>query len=204
MPYFPMFIDLTDRPCLIVGGGIVALRKVEVLLDFGARITVISPEICESIKTFPQVKCIEALFSNEQLNGYTLVIAATDNSIINHEISVYCKEHNIPVNAVDQKEDCTFIFPSYIRQNELVAAFSSGGKSPLMTQYLKECIRPALTPELGQMTDYLGSIRDFVKDHVNTERARKQVYRELLDIFLENDIIPTEEELEKIIERSQL
>ena len=121
------------------------------------------------------------------------VIAATDDQKTNHEISQICRRKKIPVNAVDQKEDCSFIFPSYVKEGEVVAAFSSGGQSPLITQYLKEKIKPDLNKELGQLAQILGSLRKLAKSCIATEQERKAFYKELLQIGLE-DIDSLEEQ----------
>lgn len=201
MSYFPMFIDLQDRPCLIVGGGRVALRKVEVLKDFGAHITVIAPAILPEIKAIEGILYQEKTFETSDLKGLDLVIAATDDKELNHKISIACKKQSIPVNAVDQIEDCTFIFPAYLKEGEVVAAFSSGGQSPVITQYLKGKMRPLLTHHLGSLAACLGSLRENMKEKIKTEAERKIVYQEILQLGLEKDTIPSEEEIRKIIEK---
>ena len=149
MAYFPMFVQLKKKKCLVIGGGKIALRKIEVLKDFEADITVIAPEMITQIRQINQICRIFRTFMEKDFNEADFVIAATDDQKINHEISQICRRKKIPVNAVDQKEDCSFIFPSYVKEGEVVAAFSSGGQSPLITQYLKEKIKPDLNKELG-------------------------------------------------------
>ena len=199
MAYFPMFINLEGEPCLIVGGGKIALRKVQVLRDFGAQVTVAAPEILEEIKSADGVICLYQEYSEELLNGMKLVVAATADAGKNRDISKKCKELGIPVNAVDQMEDCTFIFPSYIRSQDLVAAFSSSGKSPLMTQYLKSQIEPSMTSFTGDLTEYLGSIRTEVKAKVATEPLRKKVYQQVLGYAMEHESLPDAAELDRMI-----
>ena len=201
MSYFPMFIDLQDRPCLIAGGGRVALRKVEALNDFGAHITVIAPTILPEIKSLEGILYQEKSFEEADLEGQDLVVAATDDKELNHKISIACKKRHTPVNAVDQTEDCTFIFPAYLKEGEVVAAFSSGGQSPVITQYLKEKMRPVLTQHLGNLAACLGSLRETVKEKIKTEAQRKKIYQEILRLGLEKDTIPSEEEIQKIIEK---
>lgn len=109
------------------------------------------------------------------------------------------KKH-IPVNAVDQQEDCSFIFPSYLKHRDLVGAFSSAGNSPVLTQYLKEALKDILTEELGQINGYMGSIRPVVKTRIETEKLRRQVYRNVLAKLLAEEktsLLP--EELERIL-----
>lgn len=201
MSYFPMFIELKKKHCLVVGGGRVALRKVEVLKEFGAEIKVVAPQILFEIQNIEGVICCEKYFEQEDFIDQELVVAATDNSEQNHQISEICRKKNIPVNAVDQIEDCSFIFPAYRKEGEVVAAFSSGGQSPIITQYLKNQIRVSLTPLLGELAACLGSLRGRLQQDISSERARKEIYQELLQLGLEHDTIPSEEEIEKIIEK---
>ena len=201
MSYFPMFIELKGKCCLIVGGGKIALRKVEVLKDFGAQVVLIAPVILPEIKKIKGVVCREKCFEREDLEGQELVVAATDDQELNHQISEVCRKEKIPVNAVDQTEDCSFIFPAYLKEGEVVAAFSSGGQSPVITQYLKAEMQPVMTPRLGELAACLGSLRKAVHQSVKTEEARKKIYREILQFGLNHDTIPSKEEIERIIEK---
>jgi uroporphyrin-III C-methyltransferase/precorrin-2 dehydrogenase/sirohydrochlorin ferrochelatase/precorrin-2 dehydrogenase/sirohydrochlorin ferrochelatase len=187
MAYFPMFVNMEDQDCLVVGGGAVALRKVRVLLDFGARVRVVAPQILPEIHALSEsgVTIFMRDFSAEDLEGCAMVIAATDDAAQNHTVAELSKKQGLPVNAVDQQEDCTFIFPSYVREQNLVGAFSSGGNSPLLTQYLKEKLFEYLTEDLGDINQYMGSIRDTVKASVPTEPQRKKVYQNILQELLD-------------------
>lgn len=197
MSYFPMFVELKNKPCLVVGGGAVALRKVKTLKDFGAGITVTAPRIRPEIREMDGIFCREREFRQDDLKGQELVVAATADKGLNRQISIACKRAGIPVNAVDQPEDCSFIFPAYLKEGEVVSAFSSGGQSPVIAQFLKEQMRPAMTPWLGELADCLGSLRAAVKQGIKTEGERKKFYQELLQLSLEKDRIPTEEEIER-------
>ena len=135
MAYFPMFVQLKNKKCLVIGGGRIALRKIEVLKDFEADVTVIAPEMIPQIRQIDKIRRIFRTFMEEDFKEAELVVAATNDPKVNSEISKICMQRKIPVNAVDQKEDCSFIFPSYVKEGEVVAAFSSGGQSPLITQY---------------------------------------------------------------------
>ena len=230
MAYFPMFVDMTERECLIVGGGNVAYRKVIVMLDFGAKVTVVAEDICDELrkltiddiasedktgsytaniennKTDPdaankennqpdsdaadRITIIKRRFDRKDCDGMEMVIAATDDNALNHEIAEYCKANGIMVNAVDQKADCSFIFPSYIKEKNLVAAFSSGGNSPVLTQYLKGKEQEILTPFLGELNEYMGQIREKVIAQYDTQAERKRVFKEILCAAIDNGRIP--------------
>ena len=202
MAYFPMMINLKDRFCLVVGGGIVAFRKVKVLREFGARVTVEASAICKEIEEIPNIYKCRKDFESTDLKDVFLVVAATDDRQTNQKISRLCRERGILVNAVDQPEDCDFIFPSYLKEGDVVAAFSSGGNSPVLTQYLKEKNRTIVTAHLGKIADALGTIRDEVKSMTATEQERKKIYQNLLLALLTTDDVPESEELlNKIKER---
>ena len=199
MAYFPMFVDMTERECLIVGGGNVAYRKVMVMLDFGAKVTVVAEDICEELRKLTiddtankenRITFIKRRFEQKDCDGMEMVIAATDDNALNHEIAEYCKAKGIMVNAVDQKADCSFIFPSYIKEKNLVAAFSSGGNSPVLTQYLKGKEQEILTPFLGELNEYMGQIREKVIAEYDTEAERKRVFKEILCAAIDNGRIP--------------
>ena len=196
MAYFPMFVDMTERECLIVGGGNVAYRKVMVMLDFGAKVTVVAEDICDELRkltiddTADRIMFIKRRFERKDCDGMEMVIAATDDNALNHEIAEYCKAKGIMVNAVDQKADCSFIFPSYIKEKNLVAAFSSGGNSPVLTQYLKGKEQEILTPFLGELNEYMGQIREKVIAKYHTEAERKHVFKEILCAAIDNGRIP--------------
>ena len=199
MAYFPMFVDMTERECLIVGGGNVAYRKVMVMLDFGAKVTVVAEDICDELRKLTiddtankenRITFIKRKFEQKDCDGMEMVIAATDDNALNHEIAEYCKAKGIMVNAVDQKADCSFIFPSYIKEKNLVAAFSSSGNSPVLTQYLKGKEQEILTPFLGELNEYMGQIREKVIAEYDTEAERKRVFKEIMCAAIDNGRIP--------------
>ena len=201
MAYFPAFIEIKGRPVLIVGGKRAALKKMEVLLEFEAEITMIAPIFIEEIRQVdsPLVKRIERTFRVSDVEGMHMVIAATESPEVNHVIAEACRERRILVNAVDQVKDCEFIFPSYVKQGDVVAAFGSSGKSPVVTQYLKEQNRRIVTAELAELTEKLGSLRDQVKEMIPTEKQRKAFYQEILAIGLEEQKVPEENRIQEIL-----
>lgn len=201
MAYFPMFVQLKNKKCLVIGGGRIALRKIEVLKDFEADVTVIAPEMIPQIRQIDKIRRIFRTFMEEDFKEAELVVAATNDPKVNSEISKICMQRKIPVNAVDQKEDCSFIFPSYVKEGEVVAAFSSGGQSPLITQYLKEKIKPDLNKELGQLAQILGSLRKIAKSCIATEQERKAFYKELLQIGLKDIDSLEEQRINEIIQK---
>ena len=199
MVYFLIFIELQDAPCLVLGGGAIAYHKVMVLRDFGAFVTVIAPNIQDSILQTDGVECIYRTYDVMDLEGKVLVVAATNDTAVNHQISGDCRTRGIPVNVVDQPEDCDFIFPSYIRKGEVVAAFSSGGQSPVVTQYLKRRNEVVLTDTVGRLTECLGSLRQAVKEQISLPWHRKAVYENILQMGLALGRVPEETAIQNII-----
>lgn len=201
MAYFPMFIELEHVGCLIVGGGSIAVRKAEVLLDFGADVTVMAPDIHEDLRRNPEIICLLRQFQVQDLEDAELVVAATDDKELNHEISVQCRKRRIPVNAVDQKEDCTFIFPSYVKQGPVTAAVTSGGTSPAAAQYLRKRIEEVFPRNLGTVARLLGEVRPYVKRLLKAETQRKKVYEGLLETGLRQGEFGRED-VERMIEEA--
>lgn len=203
MAYFPMFVDLTDANCLVVGGGSVALRKVNVLLDFGAKVHVVAKEISMDLAAFSEetdhLLLEQREFTPFDLQDRKLVIVATSDNELNGQIYMMCSEGGIPVNVVDNQEKCSFIFPSYIKEQNLVGAFSSGGNSPALTQYLKNKEKEILTPRLGELNEVLGRWRQPIKELFPLESSRKSAFEQLIDYALCYDGIPTDEEIEELL-----
>ena len=196
MAYFPMFVNLKNQPCLVVGGGMVAYRKVKVLLDFEARVVVVGENICDKIyeivKKSNQLELQKKRFEDADCDNMFMVIAATDDKELNHHIAGICNSKGIMVNAVDQKEDCSFIFSSYIKEKNLIAAFSSGGNSPVLAQYLKSQEKEILTPCLGELNEYMGKIRKRVIEKYDAEEKRKEIFKEIVNTAIENGELPQE------------
>ncbi|PHU34592.1 precorrin-2 dehydrogenase/sirohydrochlorin ferrochelatase family protein [Pseudobutyrivibrio ruminis] len=203
MAYFPMFVDLTDANCLVVGGGSVAIRKVNVLLDFGAKVHVIAKEISMDLAALSEetdhLLLEQREFTPFDLQDRKLVIVATSDNELNGQIYMMCSEGGIPVNVVDDQEKCSFIFPSYIKEQNLVGAFSSGGNSPALTQYLKNKEKEILTPRLGELNEVLGRWRQPIKELFPLESSRKSAFEQLIDYALCYDGIPTDEEIEELL-----
>lgn len=185
MAYFPFFVDIEKQKCLIAGGGIVALRKVEVLLPYGPAITVVSPEFAPELRELAEQSGVllkERDFRMEDLNGADFVVAATDDPVLNRQISLTCRENRIPVNVVDVKDECSFIFPSIVREDDVVIGISSGGKSPTVTQDLKQKIRGVIPEGYGRLVRQLGEYRDFVKIRVPDISQRTVIFKRMVDV----------------------
>ena len=130
--YFPVFIDLSEKKILVVGGGAIASRRVRTLSGFAGHITVQAPEISEEIRSLAEgfpVTLREEVFFPEILSGMDLVLAATNDRKLNSRIGELCREQGIPVNVCSRKEDCDFFFPSVIQKGDLVIGINASGKN---------------------------------------------------------------------------
>lgn len=201
--FFPMFIELEGVSCLVVGGGGIAQRKVMVLCDFGALVTVVAPEICPELCHEDRIEYCCRNYVESDLQGRYLVVAATDDADLNHRISQDCRDRGILVNAVDQPDDCDFIFPSYLKKGDVVAAFSSGGRSPVVTQYLKQKNEPLVTDTLGQLAECLGALRQLAKKKIRDPKKRKNFYEKLLQLGLAENKIPEETEIQNMVKEME-
>lgn len=181
MGYYPILLDLTDKKCLIVGGGDVALRKVGSLIEAGARVTVISPEFAPGIQQMPQVERLHRGFEEGDTSGYAVVFAATDDRDLNRQVSDEAKAAGIPVNVVDDPELCGFIVPAVVRRGDLIIAVSTSGSSPALAKRIRRELEHAYGREYGDLVDLLGSLRDEVKARYATQAEREHVFSKLVD-----------------------
>lgn len=143
MALFPLFVNLENRKCIVVGGGNVASRKVKTLVDFQAEIIVISPLIQKSILDLQMeglVTCVFKEYTSEDLEAAYLVVAATSDKAINSEIASDAMKRNIHVNVVDSPELCTFSFPAIARKSDVVVGVTSSKKFPLLSKLIKNKI----------------------------------------------------------------
>ena len=201
MSYFPFFMEIKGQKCLVAGGGIVALRKIEKLLPFGADITVVSPAFCTEIEEMEGITRICRMFEKGDVEGMYFVIGATDDEEVNAEISALCREKNIPVNIVDDPAKCTFFFPALVKRGEFVAGFFTGGGSPLAAQYIREKVEDAVPVGFDKVVEVLASVREQVKAEVPDIRDREKIFKEIFALALEKEGNVTEEEMIEIIRK---
>ena len=198
MPYFPIFIDLNSKPVLIVGGGAVALRKLQKLMPYGGRMTVVAPHILPELAAVPGVKLQKHCFSAADLRPRpALVIAATDDRETNHHISLLCQKRHIPVNVVDDPALCSFLFPALVRQGDFSAGICTGGASPVAAAYFKERLRELLPEGLDRILDWLASLRPAMKNAIPGQHNRSEVFRRLFDASMAKGEPLTQEEAER-------
>ena len=163
MKYYPVFWDITDKKCVVIGGGDVAARKVQRLLDCGAKVCVVSPKLVPELSCLKSDRLIEHIddeYANEHLYGATLVIGATDDEQTNAAISRDARAKGIPVNIVDDPQKCDFILPSLVERGDLTIACGTGGASPALARRLREELEAAYGEEYATLLSILGQLRN--------------------------------------------
>ncbi|HUX91810.1 MAG TPA: siroheme synthase CysG [Gallionellaceae bacterium] len=177
MDYLPIFLDVKGKKCLVVGGGEVSLRKATMLVQAGAQVTIVSPEINPALARLAGITHIAERYSATQLDGHLLVIAATDEEETNLAVSRDAKQRNLPVNVVDNPQLCTFIVPSILDRSPIVVAFSSGGASPVLIRMLRGKLETMIPAAYSQLASFSARFRALVKKHV-TNPAKRRIFWE--------------------------
>lgn len=199
MGYFPFFMDLEGREGLVVGGGAVALRKLQKLLPYGPRLTVAAPELLAEIEALPGLARLRWSFAPAMLEGKGFVIAATDDREVNRGIAALCRERGIPVNAVDDKEQCTFLFPALVKRGYLTVGVSTAGASPSAAAWVGRRVSERLPEDFGELLDYLASLRPMVQKRVAAEN-RAAVFARLFSDCMEQGFPLEEAALAAVLE----
>ena len=175
MDYLPIFIQLRGSPAVVVGGGNVALRKVDLLLKAGARVTVIAPKLHDELRALAargQLDYVALEFHPHHLDGTSLVIAATDSREVNAAVSAAAKARRLPINVVDDPELSTFIFPAIIDRSPVVVAVGSSGNSPVLARRVRQQIEALLPARLGALARFVGDRRNEVKRTLTPAQRR--------------------------------
>ncbi len=200
MGYFPFFVDLEGRPGLIVGGGTVALRKAEKLLPYGPRLTVVAPGLSPCLKELVGLHLEQRPFRAEDVEGMAFVVAASDDLALNREVAGLCRERGIPVNVVDDREACTFLFPALVKRGALSVGISTGGSSPTAAIWLKEQVAALLPEEIEGLLSWLEGQRTLIKARYPEEQVRARVFSSLFSACMAAGRPLTEGERENILE----
>ncbi|MBN2417794.1 MAG: bifunctional precorrin-2 dehydrogenase/sirohydrochlorin ferrochelatase [Deltaproteobacteria bacterium] len=184
MAYYPIMVDLTGREVLVIGGGSVAGRKIETLLEYGAVVSVVSRELSSEIKAHVEggrVRYLGEEFSLVYLKDKFLVIAATDDAALNHRISQVAEEKGMLINAVDQPADCNFIVPSIIKRGDLVIAVSTSGKSPAFAKKIRKQLTDYFGDEYDLFLRMMGKIRNQVLAAGSEQMENSRLFHRIVD-----------------------
>ncbi|UCD80188.1 MAG: bifunctional precorrin-2 dehydrogenase/sirohydrochlorin ferrochelatase [Desulfobacterales bacterium] len=184
MRYYPIHLDIQDRNCLVVGGGGVGTRKVMALLNCGANVTVVSPNISEKLRDLagsPSLKLKQRPYQSSDLDGMFLVIGATDDETLNRRISSDAERRSTLCNIADRPEVCNFILPSIVQRDDLVITISTSGRSPALAKKLRQSLETQFGEEYGVFLRLMGGIRKKLLSQSHEPEAHKPIFEQLIN-----------------------
>jgi siroheme synthase-like protein len=188
--YYPAMLDLAGRDVLLVGGGEVAAQKAGPLIEAGARLRVVAPELIPALRV--RIEAGEARWEQREVRagdtaGCAVVVCATDQREVNRQVSEEARAGGIPVNVVDDPALCTFIVPSTVRRGPLQVSVSTGGRSPAFAKFMRKELERAVGEEYGVLAEMAGRMRDLARDagvgYEERDQAAAAVLPELLDLL---------------------
>ena len=204
MAFFPIFTDLKNKRALVVGGGKIGEEKALLLLDFGASVSVVSKtfskKLEEAAKSNKNLTLIPRDFCETDINGSPfLAVAATSDESTNQKICALCKDKAILVCNVTDGKSGSFSFPAIAKSGDIICAISSGGKSPIVSRYVKGIVQNALPSYLSAINDRLGKVRERLKEIVPNQKARREILKSVFDLLLKSENGASQTQIEKLI-----
>ncbi|MFN3533090.1 MAG: bifunctional precorrin-2 dehydrogenase/sirohydrochlorin ferrochelatase [Candidatus Brocadia sp.] len=202
--YYPIFLNIQDKKCVVVGGGNVAWRKVCSLKDAGAKVTVVSPEFCPELEKEAGIERIKQKYDAKFLKEAVLVVASTDDGEVNKKIYYDAVERGILVNVVDRPEFCSFIVPSSIMRGDLCISISTGGASPALARNIREFLEKQFGDEYGEFTKLLSEMRRKILSEVKEESIRRDILQriaglDMLEVVKNRGILEAKKKMLEIV-----
>lgn len=207
--FLPIHLSLKDRNCLVVGGGDIALRKIETLLEYDCRITVIAPKVAEKIEYFAKsnrLQLVKREYVRPEASEYGMAIAASNDIDVNRTVFEDCRAVGVPVNTVDNPALCDFIFPAVVKRNSLTVAVGTDGKAPFLAGQLRLILEEVFPERWGKIADLAESFRIKVRKKWKNDRDKMgQCYQRFCaadwkKLLKEKDAKALEEELENMLD----
>ena len=167
-PYYPIFLNIRGRKCLVAGGGKVALRKVQTLLEHGADVQVVSPTLCPELNRLAKdgiIRAQQRSYKANDLHDALIAVAATDDATINESVAAEAKQRGILVNVVDDPQRSNFIAPSYFRRGDITVAVSTSGRSPALARKIRSELEQDFKAEYAQLALIADEVRSELKQH---------------------------------------
>ena len=187
MRYYPIYLDVKDRKCLVVGGGAVGTRKVETLLECGAKVTVVSIDASEKLKKLSNsglIRLKERAFQTDDLESVFLVVVATDDEDLNIKVHTAAERRRVLCNIADRPEACNFILPSIVSRGDLTIAISTSGKSPAFAKKLRKQLEAQFGDEYAEFLNLMGAIRKKLLSNDHEPEAHKHLFERLIETDL--------------------
>lgn len=206
MNYLPIFVDIKNKPCLVIGGGDIALRKINLLLRANAQVSCVTKEACEGIKLLAkdnQIELSEKYFEAEDIAKQVLIISATDDASVNSQVSEIAHKLNIPVNVVDAPQIGSFIMPSIVDRSPLIIAISSAGKAPVLARLVRAKLESTIPYAYGKLAELAGQFRDSVKSKFSNIEDRRYFWEKVFSGFIAEKVFAGKvEEAKKDIQKA--
>jgi len=184
MKYYPAYLDLRERPCVVIGGGAVAERKALALLEAGAAVTIISPMLTPKLHDLSEsgkITHLQKQYEGKDLSDAFLVIAATDSAEVNTLVAAACRKKHVLVNVAVPPEESSFIVPSVVERGDLLIAISTSGTSPALAKKVRQDVEQRYGAEYELFLSKLSAIRKRVLEEVPDESKRRQVFQAIVD-----------------------
>lgn len=202
--YYPIFLNIEDKKCVVVGGGNVAWRKVCSLKDAGAKVTVMSPEFCPELEKEAEVELIRQKYDAGVLRGAVVVVASTDDGEVNKKVYYDAVERGILVNVVDRPEYCSFIVPSSVLRGDLCISISTGGASPSLARNIRQRLENQFGEEYDEFTSLLSEMRQKILSEIKDESLRRDILQriaefDMLEIVQKEGVFEARKKMLKII-----
>jgi len=196
--FYPIMIDIENKPCVVIGGGYTSYKKVSSLLLYRGKVTVISPKLCVELYELHEngvVKWVPREYKLGDLEDTYLVYGATNNREVNKEIFIEAKTKAVLVNIVDEIDNCEFIVPAVVKQGDLTIAISTNGKSPMLARKIKEDLKKVYGTKYEKVLEILGNLRQEIINEFPESSTRYSIFKELVYSNLLYDIIEEREEI---------
>ncbi|GJQ58041.1 MAG: bifunctional precorrin-2 dehydrogenase/sirohydrochlorin ferrochelatase [Candidatus Scalindua sp. AMX11] len=202
--FYPVYLDIRGKMCVIVGGGKVAFRKACSLQDAGANVVVVSPDICGELEKQQGLTVVKKRYEEPLIDNAFLVIAATDNEEVNRKVAADAEKRNIMVNVADSPELCSFTVPATIKRGDLCISISTGGASPAFAKNIRREVEDLFGPEYEVYVNLLAKMRTLALSNVKDESKRRKILQQFAEKhFLETvktkGVEKAEAEMRKVI-----
>ena len=181
--FYPINLKIDDMKIVIIGGGKVAYRKCMNFLAFNKKVLVVSKEFVKEFEEIKeQVEIVKGAYNEKYIKDAFVVVAATNNKEVNHQIGTYCRQHNKLVNVVDDKELSNFTVPSFVKRGDLLLSVSTGGKSPSLSRKIRKDLEEVYDDSYEEYVELLGQAREMIIENTSDIKERRKRLKELLDL----------------------